>query len=256
MSRVGTIVSWSSVVIDDERFCRTLPPVLMYHSVQDYTTDPYLITVRPERFIAQMRWLDRRGYTGVSVAELLRAHATGRSRGLIALTFDDGYADFESVALPVLLRFGFTATVFALPGRFGGSNEWDGDAPPKALMTARQLRKARRLGMEVGSHGMLHRSLSSLDGPGKAAETRRSRAELEDLLGTRVSGFCYPYGDVDDATIAHVRAAGYGYACAVDRHTGGLFALPRTYIGDRDTPFRFEAKRVRHALRAARPVAG
>ncbi len=52
------------------------------------------------------------------VAELMRAHAEGR-RGLVGLTFDDGYADFLHEALPVLRSHGCTATVFVLPGRPG-----------------------------------------------------------------------------------------------------------------------------------------
>ncbi len=54
----------------------------------------------------------------MGVAELMRAHAEGR-RGLVGLTFDDGYADFLHEALPVLRGHGCTATVFVLPGRPG-----------------------------------------------------------------------------------------------------------------------------------------
>ena len=48
--------------------------------------------------------------------ELLRARRPARA-GLVGLTFDDGYADFVTEVLPVLRRYGFTATVFVLAGR-------------------------------------------------------------------------------------------------------------------------------------------
>ena len=57
---------------------RGMPMVLMYHSVQPYTDDPYQVTVGPPRFEQQMRWLRRRGLRGVSVAELLAPARAGR----------------------------------------------------------------------------------------------------------------------------------------------------------------------------------
>ncbi len=100
---------------------RGMPMVLMYHSVQPYTEDPYLVTVGPSRFEQQMRWLSRRGLRGVSIAELLAARAAGAGKGLVGLTFDDGYADFAEYALPVLQRHGFTATVFVIAGGWAGT---------------------------------------------------------------------------------------------------------------------------------------
>jgi hypothetical protein len=50
-----------------------------------------------------------------------------------------------------------------------------------------------------------------------------------------------------------VRAAGYGYACAVGPgDLAGPHALPRTYIGDKDSAPRLYAKWVRHGLRSRR----
>ena len=71
-----------------------MPLVLMYHSVDRYRTDPYQITVRPDRFDQQMCWLWQHGLRGVSMRQLLAAHRQGVAAGLVGLTFDDGYADF------------------------------------------------------------------------------------------------------------------------------------------------------------------
>src|SRR5262249_41052866 len=116
----------------DQRGIRGLPPVLMYHSVTPYEEDPYLITVRPERFEQQLRWLHPRGRRGTSMRELLAARGAGTDRGLVGLTFDDGYVDFCEYALPALARFGFTATVFVIADLLGGSNSWDSAGPCKA----------------------------------------------------------------------------------------------------------------------------
>ncbi|WP_019854516.1 polysaccharide deacetylase family protein [Actinopolyspora mortivallis] len=236
--------------VEEQHISRSLPPVLMYHSVAEYDSDPYNVTVRPARFARQLCWLRLRGWTGVGVGHLLRAHRAGDARGLVGLTFDDGYVDFETTVVELLRRHGFTATVFVLPGRLGGYNGWDGDGPTKPLMTAEQVRCVAARGMEVGSHGLLHRRLSTLPHHEAVEEIHRSRAELEELVQDEVSGFCYPYGDLDTVTEQEVRAAGYSYACAVrPPHRGGLFTLPRIYVGDRDNGPRLEMKRWRAALR-------
>ncbi|MFE5487464.1 polysaccharide deacetylase family protein [Streptomyces sp. NPDC056527] len=232
------------------------PWVVMYHSIADTTDDPYRVTVSPVRFARQLHWLNDRGLRGVSVRELLAATAAGRARGLVGLTFDDGYADFLESALPLLRRHDFTATVYVLAGRLGGENAWDEDGPRKSLLTEDEVLRVAEAGMEIGSHGLRHVSLPALDDEALAEETRRSRALLEDITGTTVDGFCYPYGDVDARTVQAVRHAGYRYGCAIS--PGPLtcaHALPRIHVGEQDTSWRLTAKRVLHPLRRRRPTA-
>jgi peptidoglycan/xylan/chitin deacetylase (PgdA/CDA1 family) len=225
-----------------------MPMVLMYHSVEPYQADPYLVTVSPPRFEQQMRWLARRGLRGTSVRDLLAARASAAGKGLVGLTFDDGYADFAEHALPVLRRFGFGATVFVIAGRLGGDNAWDPEGPRKPLMGARQVRDLAQAGIEIGSHGLRHIRLPAARDV-LAEEVGGSRRILQEITGKPVSGFCYPYGDLDADAVAGVRDTGYDYGCAIwpsaytSRH-----ALPRTYIGDADTAPRLWAKRARHQL--------
>lgn len=232
----------------DQRGTTRLPPVLMYHSVAPYDEDPYLVTVRPERFERQLRWLHRRGLRGSSMRELLAARRAGTDRALVGLTFDDGYADFCEHALPALVRFGFTATVFVIADLLGESNRWDAEGPRKALMTAEQVRHVARRGMEIGSHSRRHVSLtatSELD-----AEVAESRAILTEVIGAEITGFCYPYGHLDAPAVDAVRAAGYDYGCAIWRSPqSGRHALPRIYVGDRDGSLRLLAKWYRHRYR-------
>jgi peptidoglycan/xylan/chitin deacetylase (PgdA/CDA1 family) len=227
----------------------SMPAVLMYHSVAPYLDDPYLVTVSPARFEQQMRWLRGRGLRGVSVAELLVARELGAGQDLVGLTFDDGYADFTEHALPVLARHGFTATVFVIAARLGGDNGWDAEGPRKPLMTARQVRQVADAGIEIGSHGLRHVSLPAAAGPALTAEVENSRVVLQGVSGQPVAGFCYPYGDIDERVVEGVRVAGYEYGCAIwpSAHTGP-HALPRTYVGDADVPWRLWAKALRHRL--------
>ncbi|WP_432816261.1 polysaccharide deacetylase family protein [Streptomyces vilmorinianum] len=227
----------------------------MYHSIADATDDPYQVTVSPVRFARQLHWLNDRGLRGVSVRELLAATAAGRAKGLVALTFDDGYADFLDSALPLLRRHAFTATVYVLPGRIGGENAWDGNGPRKPLLSEDGILRAAEAGMEIGSHGLRHVSLPSVDDLTLAEETRRSRELLGEITGTPVDGFCYPYGDVDARVIQAVKDAGYRYGCAIA--PGPLtcaHALPRIHVGEQDSSWRLTAKRALHPLRRRWPA--
>ncbi|MFD4261678.1 polysaccharide deacetylase family protein [Streptomyces sp. NPDC058534] len=233
-----------------------LPWVAMYHSVGDCSFDPYRITVTPERLGMQLAWLHRRGLRGVSVADLLAARARGEARDLVGLTFDDGYADFVTEALPLLRRWNCGATLFVLPGRLGGDNAWDPLGPRKRLLRAEGIREAAAEGMEIGSHGLTHVDLTRADDVALQAEVAESRAMLAELTGARVDGFCYPYGTVDARAAEAVRKAGYAYACAIDPGPlTGPHALPRVHVGQNDTAWRLYLKHRLHRLRR-RPVEG
>ncbi|TMQ92818.1 polysaccharide deacetylase family protein [Actinomadura soli] len=220
----------------------------MYHSVDHFDEDPHLVTVSPARFERQLAWLRARDLRGVGMRELLDAHAAGRGRGLVGLTFDDGYADFATRAVPALLRYGFGATVFVVSGRIGTYNAWD-DGPRKPLMTADQIRTVAGAGIEVASHGRHHVSLPRTDDTELREELEESRAALEELVDGQITGFAYPYGHATSREIDAVRAAGYDYACDITPEAPSRHALPRTYVGDRDGPLRMRAKVVRHELR-------
>jgi peptidoglycan/xylan/chitin deacetylase (PgdA/CDA1 family) len=233
---------------DNTAIAPGMPLVLMYHSVEPYQADPYLVTVSPPRFGQQMRWLARRGLRGVSIRDLLAARAAGAGKGLVGLTFDDGYADFTRHALPVLRRYGFGATVFVIAGRLGGDNAWDPEGPRKRLMDGREVRELAQDGIEIGSHGLRHVRLPAAR-DSLAEEVGGSRLILQEITGDPVGGFCYPYGDLDADTVTRVRDMGYDYGCAIwpSAYTSRL-ALPRTYIGEADTAPRLWAKTARHRL--------
>ncbi|MFF0446839.1 polysaccharide deacetylase family protein [Streptomyces sp. NPDC004609] len=224
------------------------PWILMYHSVADPAHDPYGITVARDRLDLHLGWLRRRGLTGVGVGTLLRAAADGSARGLVGLTFDDGYADFIADALPVLRHHGCTATLFVLPGRLGGTNEWDPEGPRRALVDEDAIRAAAEAGTEIASHGLYHVDLTLLGEEALHQETLRSRTWLRELTGRAPEGFCYPYGAVDERVVAAVRDAGYRYGCAIRPPAGlpGPYALARTHISQADRGGRLWVKRLRH----------
>ncbi len=222
-----------------------VPMILMYHGVADVAEDPNLLCVTPHRFAEQMTWLKDHGLRGVAIGTLVDAIRAGRARRLVGITFDDGYVNVLETALPVLLRHGFTASMFIISDRMGGSNEWD-EGPRWPLMSADQFVELAAAGMEIGSHGATHLRLAGVGADQLEAEVSGSRARLSELVGAPVRGFAYPYGSMDAAARQAVRDAGYDYACAVQTPVSelGFMALPRVYVGQRDGARRMAAKRL------------
>ncbi len=220
-----------------------VPLILMYHRVAEEAEDPLCVT--PRRFAGQMSWLKRHGLRGVGVGTLVDAMRAGRRRGLVGITFDDGYVDLVETALPALLRHGFTATMFICSGLLGGTANWD-DVPPWPIMSAGQVRELAAAGMEIGSHTITHLRMVGAGTDELKAEVSESRTSLGELIGAPIRGFAYPYGSMDKAAQDAVRDAGYDYACAVMTPMTelGIMTLPRMFIAECDGALRMAAKRL------------
>ncbi len=216
-------------------------PILTYHQIATPppSPSPYRsLSVPLAHFESQMAWLHRLGYQALSMTELmpyLRGERTGR---VVGITFDDGYLNNLTHALPVLTRFGFTATVYAVSGLLGESNVWDLalGVPKSTLMSGEELRAWTRAGLEVGSHTCSHARLLSCTDDEARAEISRSKAELEAITGEAVTQFCYPYGEFNAAHRAQVQAAGYLGATTTLRS--------RETVGSREPEAWFELARV------------
>jgi len=205
-------------------------PVLMYHYVRNNPepTDRigYGLSIEPVLFRAHVAFLAERGFTSMTVRDATRALTRGE--GLpsrpIALTFDDGYADFFSEAWPILRERGMTATSYVIVDLM--------DRP--RYLSRVQVRLLSEAGVEIGSHTFTHPDLTSLTGVRLRREVAESRLALAEIVGREVESFCYPAGQNNEATREAVRAAGYrsavttvhGYASAAS----DLAALPRVRV--------------------------
>lgn len=118
-------------------------------------------------------------------------------------------------ALPALHARGFSAKVFVVADKLGSANDWDGETPGEALLSADEIRELHANGIEIGSHGATHRALTGLADSELSRELAGSRDTLERLVGAPVTSFCYPFGDFDDRVVEAVRAAGYRAATVI-----------------------------------------
>ncbi len=103
--------------------------VLVYHRVSaprdNPGHDPFRLCVGPDNFAEQIACLADLG-TPIALSELFDRLQRGRSvKGLICVTFDDGYLDNLQVAAPILRRYDVPATFFIVAGKVGESFWWD-----------------------------------------------------------------------------------------------------------------------------------
>ena len=209
----------------------TYVPVLLHHYIRinPVATDRvgFSLSTPPAMFRAQMQYLADRGFHVIPLhqAVIAIAHHTGLPSRPVVLTFDDGYADFFTQAVPVLQSHGFTATDFVIPGRMG----------LPSFMTGAQVVEADGMGFTIGAHTVDHVALTALSPARARWEMQQSKQTLEALLGHPVLDFAYPYGSFDGYTIAVARSLGFETAVSTlsgTIHTAAqLFYLSRMRLG-------------------------
>jgi peptidoglycan/xylan/chitin deacetylase (PgdA/CDA1 family) len=206
------------------------------------------MAVHPRAFRRQMFLLKRLGYKGLSLREAL-PYIQGKKEGkVVAITFDDSYANVYENALPVLQEFGFTATNYVVVNQIGGRNEWDLPigVPPASCMSLAQLRQWTAGGNEIGSHTLDHLHLPEVSNEEAERQIFGSRVDLENKIDDTVTSFCFPYGDETFAHRALALEAGYTTATTTERRratrSDDPFGLPRLTVRRNDTPLHFLRK--------------
>jgi peptidoglycan/xylan/chitin deacetylase (PgdA/CDA1 family) len=121
----------------------------------------------------------------------------------VALTFDDGFLNFTSAAMPALAHLGLPATVFVVSDAVGSTNAWGGHEtegiPTLPLMSWTEVQRVRDAGLEVGAHTRTHSDLTRLSPAQVEEEVEGSATRLLQEIGERPRRFAYPYGYVNDA---------------------------------------------------------
>lgn len=214
-------------------------PILTYHQIAEAPPKgaPYRsLYVAPKDFARQMALLALLGYRGLSMDDL-QPYLRGERRGkVVGITFDDGYVNNLTHALPVLQRHGFTSTCYAVSQLLGKTNAWDisNGIAQVPLMTDVQLQQWVAGGQRVGAHTRNHVHLPEVSVEQRSEEILLGRKELESSSASQVAHFCYPYGDFNAETVGNVEAAGFESATTTRRgrcHVGeSMLELPRVPV--------------------------
>ncbi|MEO8304477.1 MAG: polysaccharide deacetylase family protein [Betaproteobacteria bacterium] len=99
--------------------------MLIFHRVLESRDALFPSEQYRESFAARMKWVRDR-FNVLSLSEgIQRLESGSLPERPLCITFDDGYADNYSVALPILADLGLTATFFVASGYLNGGRMWN-----------------------------------------------------------------------------------------------------------------------------------
>lgn len=191
--------------------------ILCYHAVVDEPPplDDFCFLHR-RRFEAQMRWLAGSGLDVVALDEGVAALLAGRLRKpSVAITFDDGFRNNVEVALPVLRRHGFPATIYLSTG-FTGTDRttWPCRIAAALLATCEERLDwgGKVFGLSgQGARAAANAALQALVKERAAADPGRAAAEIEERLGVAPDAPVSrdgPFAMMDEGDVARARDSG------------------------------------------------
>ena len=190
--------------------------ILMYHLVQDL---PGPMAVPPDRFAQQMELLAAGPYTVVTEDDLHTMVTRGvpLPANAVLITFDDGYANTVTTALPVLERLGLPAVMAVCGGYLSADRPRHVRHPVQEMADLDQVRQWAASGRAVAAHSYTHQRLTAISDLALLWQTAGDREVLSELLGRAPRTFAYPYGAYD-ARVQRAVAELYPLALATDEH--------------------------------------
>src|SRR6266566_6244238 len=206
-------VKWSAASAD-----RIVPPprgvvLLQYHRVGGRA--PVEIDLPPARFEEQMALVadEQRATTLDRALELLGGTAVPE-RDPVVVTFDDGTADFDDCAVPVLVRYGIPVVLYIATSYIENQLSFPHDGVPLSWTALRDLTTTGLV--TPGSHTHTHALLDRADDSFVADELDNSIGLLEDRLGVAARHFAYPKGVAGSPTAAEAVQRRFASAALAD----------------------------------------
>jgi len=203
--------------------------VLVYHTISS-PLEPLVADadISPEKFERHLQWLARWRRV-VPLDETLR----DPRRNAVALTFDDGYRDNLTVALPLLEKYQLPMTIFVTAGFLGR----------EPYLSESELQELSRHPLvTVGAHGLWHRHFNLLSTDEARHELIESRHRLAEITGKPVNLLAWPFGECNEQLEQLSAECGYQASWSVWKGNNGLHSLRRVPLGRRDDLARFVIK--------------
>lgn len=143
----------------------------------------------------------------------------GREKAL-TLSYDDGvFADKRLIAL--LNRYNLKCTFNLNSGIFG--NMAHGRMPREET-----IKTFSNCGHEIAAHGSRHLFLTKVDKMRGIYDVISDKKELENIFGSVVCGFAYPYGAFSEEIKDYLKLVGIKYARTTN--STGLFEIPDDFL--------------------------
>lgn len=211
--------------------------VLYYHAVRD---------IGREAFAEHMAFLLRH-------ADPVRSDFGGslaRNKHSVVVTFHDAFVSVLDNALPLTTKLGIPVTIFVPTQYVGQRPGWieDKEYPDykEVVMSAEQLRALDPELICLGSHGVAHSDFSRMTDEEARRELRKSKADLEQIIGRRVTLFAFPYGGYSEKMATWAKEAGYERIFTTEHKLAfgksGEFVTGSCMITPEDWPLEFRLK--------------
>ncbi len=222
-------------------------PILMYHRIASVEGDRNSLPA--DKLEEQLMYLSSHGYHSITMDQL-QAHLLEKKElpeKPVVLTFDDGYKDNLTTALPLLEKYHQVGNVFSITDWIGKENKWEDFGKELTVtMDESELLQWQAAGHYIGSHTLSHPFLTRLNRDEMAKELKESKKSLETLTGKKVECICYPYGDFNETVAEEAKRAGYKLGLAIFYHVPlwqeNLLALPRIPIPSKQKMWEFKLK--------------
>ncbi|HEV8539339.1 MAG TPA: polysaccharide deacetylase family protein [Bacteroidota bacterium] len=224
--------------------------ILVYHRIvdDDRIANSHWTCLHVREFRKHLELIERWGFTTITFHDyrLFLRGELNLPRKPVILTFDDGFAEISDLAFPALQNFGMKGVVFVVADRKIKSNIWERDlaVPRGQLLRRDQIIELAKEGFEIGSHSFSHPRLTELGEDDAWREISHSRLIIEDLIGSPLRSFSYPYGLVNENLKKMVRNAGYSIGC-------GVFSGSALFCHDLFELRRITMRNTTHSLRFA-----
>ena len=203
--------------------------ILFYHRVDNTSPNPW--TISESDFQKQIDWFTK-NFDLVDLEECQRRISQGdNDRPTLSITFDDGYADNCSFALPMLISRGIPVTYFVTTLHTTRDEPFHHDVARNAPLAPNSIDSLIALanaGVEIGSHTRNHVDVGKISDPDELFdEVIVSTREMEELIQKPIRYFAFPYGlreNLNPAVFRLLKEHGFKGACSA---YGGL-----NYMGD------------------------
>jgi len=207
---------------------RGFVPILCYHHIRDWvksdTEDDRAYIVPLAKFEQEIKYLKDNGYNSVTAPQVYDYYANGKPLPPkpVMLSFDDEDINQWTNAVPLLKKYGFTATFFIMTVAIDKEN----------YMTSDQIKELDKEGYDIEPHTWDHHMVSQYktdeDWQKQIVEPRQT---LEEMLGHSTPFFAYPFGVYDAQSAEKIKSYGYKgafrLAQVLDDKTDPLFAIER-----------------------------
>ena len=202
--------------------------VLLYHQIS--STAPQA-SASPKGFRDHVAWLKDTCEVVPFRDVVHHANRTDLDRPVVAITFDDGFADSYHHAWPILVEQSLPATFFVTTGLLDASEPivdrfrqlLECTDAETAALSWDQVREIHASGMEIGVHTVSHANLAQERGAAVRWELVEAKNRVEQELGDHATSFAYPFGKprhhVTPSTVSQVSEAGFEMA-ATTSHRG------------------------------------